>query len=43
MNKGIYRLVWNRRLGAPQVVSEAAKPSACGEACHREPAPRPGP
>ena len=30
MNKGIYRLVWNRRLGAPQVVSEVAKSNACG-------------
>lgn len=30
MNKGIYRLVWNRCLGAPQVVSEVAKSNACG-------------
>lgn len=32
MNKGIYRLVWNRRLGAPQVVSEVAKSNTCGGA-----------
>ncbi|WP_341304653.1 autotransporter domain-containing protein [Pseudomonas sp. TMP25] len=30
MNKGIYRLVWNSRLGAPQVVSEVAKSKTCG-------------
>lgn len=30
MNKAIYRLVWNSRLGAPQVVSEVAKSKTCG-------------
>ncbi|MFT6465546.1 MAG: outer membrane autotransporter protein [Halopseudomonas sp.] len=30
VNKGIYRLVWNSRLGAPQVVSEVAKSKTCG-------------
>ncbi|MGF6094736.1 autotransporter domain-containing protein [Pseudomonas sp. 18175] len=29
MNKGIYRLVWNTRLGALQVVSEVAKSKGC--------------
>jgi len=30
MNKDMYRLVWNRSLGALQVVSEMAKSKACG-------------
>lgn len=30
MNKGIYRLIWNRSLGALQVVSETATSKPCG-------------
>lgn len=41
MNKGIYRLVWNRRLGAPQVVSEVARTNACGAGDISGPGARP--